>query len=66
MMNEDHEMVRVDSYIVYICVCYKAITQNIPPSDKLKDIMYEFTGMVNFMLNIIVDKNIISRYSLSK
>ncbi|WP_241760271.1 RNA-guided endonuclease InsQ/TnpB family protein [Thermoplasma volcanium] len=44
---------------------FKAVKQYFYPSDNLKVLMHKFTDMVNFTINIMIEKNLTSRNSVS-
>jgi len=45
---------------------YKAVKQNFIASDSLGILMHKFTGMVNLVIGIMIEKNLTSRNSVSK
>jgi len=45
---------------------YKAVKQNFIASDNLIVLMHKFTGMVNLVIGIMIEKNLTSRNSVSK
>jgi len=60
--REDLFRIRIYEHVY----AYKAVKQDFIASDNLIGLMHKFTGMVNLVIGIMIEKNLTSRNSVSK